>query len=187
MRVRRRPVPADARPAGCAVVLLVFSLVFAVTAIPALPRAGAVLYLVAGAAGTVLCAGALLTTAGQLAGRRAVLELDDDGVRLPAPWPWPRSGDRFLPWPDVAAAALWSRTVQRGRRGLVDRLAFLPTREAVARTGPAPSEELLALGLEGELTTHWSLEVGPGWDTGLDEVLAEVRARGKDVADVRSR
>jgi hypothetical protein len=190
MRVRRRPTAADARPAGCAVVLLAFSVVFAVIAIPALPGPGAVLYLLAGLAGALLCAAVLTVLAGQAMSGRAVLELDERGVRLPAPWPWPRSRDRVLAWPDVAAVVVWSGQVSRGRSGVADRLAFLPTTRCAERTGPPRSPEILALGvagLPGVATAQWSIEAVPGWDVGLDEVVAEVRDRGGTVTDVRSR
>ena len=190
MRVRRRPVPRDAGPAACALVLIVVSVVFAVTAVPALPGAGAILYLVAGVAGTVLFTSGVVAMTGQLTGHRPVLELDDQGVRLPAPWPLPRTRDRFLRWPEVAAAVVWSRPVPRGRRGLADHLGFLPAAESAERTLPSPSAELLALGLgdlPGVATTHWSVQASPGWDTGVDEVVAELRRRDLPTIDARAR
>ena len=190
MRVRRRPAPGDARPVGCATVLLVFSLVFAVASVPSLPGFGAVVYLLVGVAGTVLFAGGLATLAGQLLSGRPVLELDEKGVRLPAAWPWPRTRDRFLPWPDVAAAVVWSRPTGHGKRTPPGSLAFLPTSEHAEETEAAPSAELLALrppDLPGTATEHWSLPVLPGWDSALDDVLAAVRERGVPAADTRSR
>ena len=183
MTVLRRPVAGDARPVGCALVLLAFSAIFTVTALPALPGVGAVLYLLVGAAGVLLCAGALVAMAGRLLARRPVLEIDDRGVRLPAPWPWPRARDRTLGWADLAAVVVWSRPVPRGRRGVVDRLAFLPVRD-----GAPPSPELLALGLDdlpGVATGRWALTVSPGWSPGVDDVLAEVRRRDRPAADLR--
>jgi hypothetical protein len=186
MRVLRRPVAGDARPVGCFVVLLAFSLVFTVTAIPALPGVGAVLYLVVGAAGVVLCAGALVAVCGRLLAHRPVLELDEQGVRLPATWPWSRSHDRVVPWTHLASAVIWSSPVPRGRRGLADHLAFLPSGDDAGPT--PPSAELVALGLDdlpGVATAHWALPVSPGWDPGVDEVLAELRRRELPTADRR--
>jgi hypothetical protein len=183
--VRRRPVRGDLRSAGCALVLVAFSVVFAVAAVPALPGAGAVLFLVVGVAGTLVFTAVLVTTAGQLLDRRPVLELDDEGVRLPAPWP--RRRDRVLTWPDVAAAVVWNRPVPRGRRGLAEYLAFLPAAEGA---GVVPSAELLALGLEdvpGVATAHWATQIHPGWDTGADEIIAEIRRRGIPAVDARTR
>jgi hypothetical protein len=174
------------RPAGCVLVLLAFSAVFTVTAVPALPGVGAVLYLVIGVAGVLLCLAGLVTMAGRLLARRPVLEIDERGVRLPAPWPWPRARDRSLGWADLAAVVVWSRPVPRGRRGVVDRLAFLPVRDDA--DGAPPSPELLALGLDdlpGVATGRWAVAVSPGWDPGVDDVLAEVRRRELPAADLR--
>ncbi|MDN3352698.1 hypothetical protein [Actinomadura sp. DC4] len=190
MRVLRRPVAGDVRPVGCAFVLLVFSAVFAATAVPALPGIGAVLYLLVGVAGIVLCAAGLTATAGRLLARRPVLELDDRGVRLPAPWPWPRARDRSLGWTDLAAVVLWSTPVPRGRRALEDHLAFLPTSDGADRLGPPPSAELLALSsgdLPGVPTAHWSIPISPGWDPGVEEILAEIRRRALPATDLRER
>ena len=190
MRVLRRPVPGDARPVGCAFVLLVFSVIFAASAVPSLPGVGAVLYLLVGVAGVLLCTAGLAATAGRLLARRPVLELDDRGVRLPAPWPWPRARDRSLVWTDLAAVVLWSSPVPRGRRAMADHLAFLPTSDGAERVRPAPSAELLALtpdDLPGVPTTHWAIPISPGWDPGLDDVLAEVRRRDLPATDLRTR
>jgi hypothetical protein len=190
MRVLRRPVGGDVRPAGCAFVLLVFSAVFAATAIPALPRVGAVLYLLVGVAGVLLCVAGPAATAGRLLAHRPILELDEHGVRLPAPWPWPRAGDRSLGWTDLGAVVLWSSPVPRGRRTLVEHLAFLPTSEGAERIQPPPSAELLALSpedLPGVPTTRWSIQISPGWNPGVEEVLAEVRRRELPTADLRDR
>jgi hypothetical protein len=192
MRVRRRPVPADARPAGCALVVLAFSVVFVAASLPGLGRgdaAGAVLYVTVGAAGILLCAGGLVTAVVRLLAHRPVLELDDQGVRLPAPWPWPRARDRFLRWADVAAVVLWSSPAPRGRQALADHLAFLPTPESAGHA--SPSAELHALiqaepdGVPGVATAHWALPVSPGWDAGVDEIIAEVRRHGRPAADMR--
>jgi hypothetical protein len=185
VRVLRRPVAGDARPAGCALVLLVFSAVFAATAVPALPGVGAVLYLLVGVAGIAACVAGLVAMAGRLIARRPVLEIDEHGVHLPAPWPWPRTRDRSLGWADLAAVVVWSRPVPRGRRGVADLLAFLPVREEL---GTPPSAELVALGLgdlPGVATTRWAVAVSPGWDPGVDDVLAEIRRRELPAADLR--
>jgi hypothetical protein len=190
MRVLRRPDPDDARPVGCALVLLAFSAVFAVAAVPSLPGAGAVLYLLVGAAGILLCTAALVTTAGRLLARRPVLELDERGVRLPAPWPWPRSRDRFLGWPDLASVVVWNGSSPRGRRALTGHVAFLPTDAAAERTLPPPSAELLALHLDhlpGVASAHWSAQIQPGWDTEAEQIMAEVRRHGRPAVDARSR
>lgn len=186
MRVFRRPVAGDARTAGCALVLLVFSAVFTVTAVPALPGAGAVLYLLVGVAGVASCVAGLVAMTGRLLARRPVLEIDERGVRLPAPWPWPRARDRVLGWADLAAVVVWSRPVQRGRRGLADLVAFLPAGDEAEPT--PPSAELVALGLgdlPGVATTRWAVAVSPGWDPGVDDVLAEIRRRELPAADLR--
>ena len=190
MRVLRRPVAGDVRPVGCAFVLLVFSVIFAASAIPALPRVGAVLYLLIGVAGVLLCVAGLVATAGRLLARRPILELDEHGVRLPAPWPWPRARDRSLVWADLGAVVLWSSPVPRGRRTLVEHLAFLPTSDGAERLQPPPSAELLALSaddLPGVPTTHWSIQISPGWDPGVDEILAEVRRHELPTTDLRDR
>jgi membrane protease YdiL (CAAX protease family) len=188
MRVLRRPVAGDARPAGCVLVLLAFSVVFTATAVPALPGLGAVLYLIVGVAGVLLCAAVLLTAAGRFLGRRPVLELDAHGVRLPAPWPLPRARDRCARWADVAAVVLWSSPAPHGRRALTDQLAFLP---APGSAGPAaPSAELLALHLDdlpGLPSTRWAIRLHPGWDADPEEILAEVRRRGLPAVDARTR
>jgi hypothetical protein len=189
MRVVRRPVPADARPAGCVLVLLAFSVIFAVTAVPALPGVGAVLYLILGLAGTLLCTAGLVAAAGRLLGRRPVLELDEHGVRLPAPWPLPRARDRFVRWADVAAVVLWSSPVPRGRRAFAEHLAFLPTPESAGPSSP-PSAELLALRLDdlpGVASTHWATPIHPGWDTDAEQIIAEIRRRGLPAMDARTR
>jgi hypothetical protein len=186
MRVRRRPSPGDARPVGCALVLLAFSVIFAVTAVPALPGLGAVLYLLVGVAGTALCTAGLVTAAGRLLGRRPVLELDEEGVRLPAPWPWPRTRDRSVRWADLAAVVLWSSPVPRGRRGLADHLAFLPTPEGAGQA--RPSAELVALSLEdlpGVATADWAVDVSGGWHPGVEEILTEARRHELHTADLR--
>lgn len=188
MRVLRRPVPGDVRPVGCAVVLLVFSAVFAVAAVPSLPRAGAVLYLLVGVAGVLLCGVGLATAAGRLLARRPVLELDEDGVRLPAPWPWPRTRDRVLDWTDLASAVVWHTPSPRGRA--VTGLAFLPTTAAAERIGPPPSAEILALGLDdvpGVASARWATRIQPGWDTDAERILAEVRRHGLPAVDARTR
>jgi hypothetical protein len=175
---------------GCAFVLLVFSVIFAVAAIPALPGVGAVVYLLVGVAGVLLCTAGLAATAGRLLTRRPVLELDERGVRLPAPWPWPRARDRSLVWTDLAAVVLWSSPVPRGRRALADHLAFLPTSDGAERTQPPPSAELLALAtddLPGVPTTRWAIPISPGWDPGLEDILAEVRRRDRPATDLRTR
>jgi hypothetical protein len=187
MRVLRRPVAGDVRPVGCAFVLLAFSAVFAAAAVPSLPGPGAVLYLLVGAAGIVLCGAGLVATAGRVLARRPVLELDDRGVRLPAPWPWPRTRDRVLDWTDLASAVVWSSPSPRGRRDATG-LAFLPTAAAAERVRPQPSAELVALGrtdLPGVATTRWATWVQPGWDTGAERILDEVRRHDRPVVDAR--
>ncbi len=167
-----------------------FSVVFAVAAVPALPHAGAVLFLLVGVAGTVVFAGGLVAVAGRVVAGRPVLVLDERGVRLPAPWPWPGSRDRLLTWPEVAAAVVWNRPVPRGRHSVAETLAFLPTTPAAERTGAPPSAELVALrldGLPGYPTAEWSIEVSAGWDTGVHEVIAELRSRGLPAEDARTR
>jgi hypothetical protein len=186
MKVVLRPSPAEVRPAGCALVLLAFSVVFVAVAVPALPGVGAVLYLLAGAGGVVLCGATLVARGGRLLARRPVLELDEHGVRLPVPWPWPRTRDRYVPWTDLASAVVWSTPVPRGRRTLADRLAFLPSGESAASARPNP--ELVALGLDslpGVATADWAVPVSARWHPGVDEVLAEVRRHELPTADLR--
>jgi hypothetical protein len=186
MTVLRRPVASDARPVGCALVLLVFSAVFAAAAVPSLPRPGAVLFLVVGAAGIAFCTAGLLTAAGPFLTRRPVLVLDDHGVRLPAPWPWRRTRDRVLDWPDVASVVMWRTMTPRGRPAT--RVAFLPTQAAAARCSPPLSAELVALAvkdLPGVATTYWSTRVHPGWNTNADEILAEIRHHAHPTIDAR--
>lgn len=187
MRVVLRPSAAEVRPAGCALVMLAFSVVFVAVAVPALPGLGAVLYLLVGAGGAVLCTVALLAYGGRLLARRPVLELDERGVRLPVPWPWPRTRDRCVPWTDVAAAVVWSTPSPRGRRALADRLAFLPSGESAGAARPDP--ELVALGadaLPGVAAADWAVPVSARWHPGVDEVLAEVRRHELPTADLRS-
>ncbi|MGI5226082.1 hypothetical protein [Actinoallomurus sp. CA-142502] len=189
MRVLRRPVPDDARPVGCSLVLLVFSAVFAAAAVPSLPGFGAVLYLLVGVAGVLLFGAGLATAAGRFLARRPVLELDERGVRLPAPWPWPRTRDRVLDWTDLAAAIVWSTPSPRGRR-TVTGLAFLPTAAAAERTLPPPSAEILALGMDdvpGVASARWATRIQPGWDTDAERILTEVRRRGLPAVDARTR
>lgn len=147
-------------------VLAAVSVVFLVSGLADVASFGGVLFVAIGAVGTLLFTAATFGLAGQLLSRRSILELDDEGVRLPARWP--RSGDRTLPWPDVASAVTWSQVVSR--RQTVARLAFLP------RTGRPTSHEILALRTEvpGVPTMDWAVPALPGLDATPDDVAAHL-------------
>ncbi|GAB3985879.1 hypothetical protein GCM10029978_099890 [Actinoallomurus acanthiterrae] len=188
--VRSRASAQGVIAATGTLVLVAVSVAFAVSGARDVTAVGGMVALAVGVAGIALFGGGLVVAAGRAVSGRPVLEVDEAGVRLPAAWPWSRSRDRRLPWPEVAAVVVWSREIPRGRQRVVEHVAFLPTEERAEGSSPPPSAELLAMGLDdvpGVATLHWSVEVSPGWDTDLATVLTEIHRRGVPTADVRSR
>ncbi|TDC58315.1 hypothetical protein E1281_01805 [Actinomadura sp. KC345] len=142
---------------------------------------GGVMFTVLGFAGLVLFGIGLVMSAGGMVARRPVLELDADGVRRPARWPLPRKAGRTLPWAEVAAIAALRRGVGGTRKGEMDYLVFLPTKELaeLARTSERPG--LVALTMRDVPATAaavpWCFAVEQGWDAALPRIVKEARAR----------
>jgi hypothetical protein len=192
LEVRRRATAVGVRKTLTAVILAVTSVLFIVGGSAHPASFGGILFILLGVAGLVLCAAAGLVFAGQATGRRPVLELDDQGIRVPAVWPRSRRADRVLPWSELAAVCAWSQGPPSGGRGgalLPHHLAFLPAADPSAagsagRTPPENGAELLAIKLTDVAcvpTLRWSVPVRPGWDTTVEEIAKAVQDRRDDV------
>ncbi|MFC5749406.1 hypothetical protein [Actinomadura rugatobispora] len=142
---------------------------------------GSAVFVVLGALGLVVFGAGLLGAFGKLLGRRPLLELTDEGVRRPARWPMPRSGDRLLPWSRVTAMAAVRRGMAGTRRGEQDFLVFLPSGELLEMARTAERPQLIALTLPDVPATAeaaaWCFEVERGWDVPLKEVVVQARRR----------
>ncbi|GAA0951425.1 hypothetical protein [Actinocorallia libanotica] len=177
LTVRLRPSFSGSGQAIGLLILLFCSLMFVVGGLADPASVGGVLFLVLGAVGTVGFGATLAVVTGHLLGRRPLLVLDGEGVRVPARWPLPRSRDRFLPWDEVAAVCAWSEGVPTGK-GLAHRLAFLPAEDSPQARGTSGAEMLRVKtqGLPGVPVLRWSVPVLAGWTVPQDEVIARVRA-----------
>jgi hypothetical protein len=200
LEVRLRATAPGVRGFLTALITAVTSALFVVGGAAHPATFGGVLFILLGVAGLALCAAGALVFLGQATGRRPVLELDDQGVRVPAVWPRSRRADRVLPWPDLAAVCAWSQGPPSGSRGGSDfphHLAFLPaagspaTSAAISpatggegRTPPENGAELLAVKVADVAcvpTLRWAVPVRPGWDTTVEEVAKAVRNHRADV------
>ncbi|REE95908.1 hypothetical protein [Thermomonospora umbrina] len=145
-------------------------------------------FVILGVLGGAFFGGGAVLAAGALLSRRPLLEVDDEGVRRPAPWPRPRRRDRFLPWSDVAGLCLISRSVAARGSRVRDHLLFLSDPEIVdhARTAPRPHLVALVLAdLPGARHAPWVLISEPDWDVPLKAIVAEVARHDVDVIDRR--
>ncbi|MCD0448042.1 hypothetical protein LO762_02350 [Actinocorallia sp. API 0066] len=176
--VRLRPSLQGSGQALGVVILLSCSVLFFLGGLTDPGSVGGVVYLLLGATGIVAFGAVLVVVLGHLLGRRPLLVLEDDGVRIPARWPLPRSGDRVLPWSEIAAVCAWSQGVPTGR-GLAHQLAFLPVEESPQARHTAGAEMLMVKtqGLPGVPVLRWNVATLPGWTVKADEVIAEVRRR----------
>jgi hypothetical protein len=116
---------------------------------------------------------------GQLIGRRPVLILDDAGVRLPPPWPRPRTADRVLAWEQVARVHAFTQvTSYRGGIHRQHYLAFVPVDNLGLR--PPSRLERWAAGMAGAPSPEalrYSVHVQPGWTAMVEQVAEATRAR----------
>jgi hypothetical protein len=192
LKVRRRATAPGVRKIMTAVITAVTSVLFVVGGSAHPTGFGGILFILLGVAGLALCAAGALVFAGQATGRRPVLELDDQGIRVPAVWPRSRRADRVLPWSELAAVCAWSQGPPSGGRGTVfpHHLAFLPAAEGDGRTPPENGAELLAIKVTGVAcvpTLRWSVAVRPGWDTTVEEIAKAVQEHRDDVPFVDRR
>lgn len=177
LTVRLRPSFRGSGQAVGVLILLFCSAMFIVGGLAAPGSAGGVVFLVLGVTGVVAFGSVLAVVVGHLLGRRPLLVLDGEGVRIPAKWPLPRSRDRFLPWAEVAAVCAWTDGIPGGK-GLAHRLAFLPAEESPHARGTSGAEMLRVKtqGLPGVPVLRWNVPVLDGWTVSQDEVIRRVRA-----------
>ena len=145
---------------------------------------GGVLFLPLGVVGVAMFAGSTIALIGTVLAKRSVLELDDEGVRRPGARSF--RAERLLRWDDLAAVCAWSQGIPAGR-GHHHYLTFLPRGDDTGH--PAPGTEILAIkvkGLPGVPEPRWSIQIEPGWDTTVEQVVAAVR-RQRDVPCVDRR
>ncbi|SEG42128.1 hypothetical protein SAMN04489712_105118 [Thermomonospora echinospora] len=146
-------------------------------------------FLVLGVLGIAFFGAGTVLAAGNLLGRRPVLELDEQGVRRPAPWPRRRRRDRVLPWPQVEALCLVSRGVAARGSRVRDHLVFLSSPQAAEHARTAPKPQLVALVLTdlpgGSEHAPWLLMADPDWNVPLKDIVAEVRRHGVPIIDRR--
>lgn len=144
---------------------------------------GGILFLLLGVVGVAMFTSSTIAMTGTVLARRPVLEVDDEGVRRPGTRPF--RAERLLRWDDLAAVCAWSQGIPAGR-GQHHYLTFLPRGDA---DQPPAGAEILAVkvrGLPGVPEPRWSMEIGPGWDTPVEEVVTAVR-RHRDVPCVDRR
>lgn len=158
-------------------ILLLCSALFVVGGLSDPGSVGGVVFLVLGVTGVAAFGCVLVVLAGHLLGRRPLLVLDADGVRIPAKWPLPHSRDRYLPWTEVASVCAWTEGVPGGK-GLAHRLAFLPDKssEQARHTSGAEMLAVKTQGMPGVAVLRWSVPVLAGWTVSHDEVVKSVRA-----------
>jgi hypothetical protein len=187
LEVRLRATAPGVRGFLTALITAVTSALFVVGGAAHPATFGGVLFILLGVAGLALCAAGALVFLGQATGRRPVLELDDQGVRVPAVWPRSRRADRVLPWPDLVAVCAWSQGPPSGGRGGSDfphHLAFLPGAGGEERTPPENGAELLGVKVADVAcvpTLRWAVPVRPGWDTTVEEIAKAVQNHRADV------
>lgn len=170
--VRLRPSLRGSGQALGVITLVVCSVFFIIGGLYDPASIGGIIFITLGAVGVLGFGGVLVVILGHLLGRRPLLVLDDEGVRIPAKWPLSRSRDRFLPWTDIATVCAWSQGVPTGK-GLAHQLAFLPTEESEAAQDPSGSEMVMikTQGLPGVAIYRWSVPILPGWTVKPDEVF----------------
>ncbi|ROO83083.1 hypothetical protein EDD29_0573 [Actinocorallia herbida] len=159
-------------------ILLVCSVLFIVGGVADPASVGGVVFLFLGVTGTLAFGAVLLVLLGHLLGRRPLLVLEDEGVRIPAKWPMPRRGDRVLPWGEIASVCAWTQGVLTGK-GTAHQLAFLPEPES-AHAAHVSGAEILRVktqGMPGTAVLRWNVATLPGWTVKPDEVIREVRKR----------
>ncbi|GAA0564173.1 hypothetical protein [Actinomadura livida] len=162
-------------------ILLAASAAFVAGGVTGGATLGGVMFSIFGFAGLALFGTGLFLSAGQMAARRPVLELDADGVRRTARWPLPRRAGKTLPWADVQAIAALRRGLDGTRRGELDYVVFLRTPELVemARTSGRP--QLVAMTMRDVPVTaeavQWCFAVERNWDANLPRIVKEARAR----------
>lgn len=156
---------------GCSVLF-----VFGGLADPA--SVGGVVFLALGVTGIVAFGAVLVVLLGHLLGRRPLLVLADEGVRIPARWPLPRGGDRVLPWEEIGSVCAWTQGVLTGK-GVAHQLAFLPAEgsEQARHTSGAEMLRVKTQGMPGVAVLRWNVQTLPGWSVRADDVIAEVRRR----------
>lgn len=172
-------------------VLLAASVAFVAGGVRDAASLGGVVFTVLGVLGIAAFGAAVVVGAGGLISARPVLELDEDGVRRPAPWPRSRRADRLLPWPEVSALCLVRRGVPTRRRGVQDHLIFLTGEEAAEHARSAAKPQLVALTLTepppGVEASPWRFEPASTWDASLKDIAAEARRHGVRIIDRRAR
>jgi len=175
--VRLKPSLNGSGQAVGVLILLFCSAMFVVGGLADPASAGGVVFLVLGITGVAAFGSVLVVVVGHLLGRRPLLVLDGEGVRVPAKWPFPRSRDRFLPWAEVASVCAWTDGVPGGR-GLAHRLAFLPTEDSPHSRATSGAEMLRVKtqGLPGVPVLRWNIAVLDGWTVPQDEVIKTIRA-----------
>ncbi|GAB2811244.1 hypothetical protein GCM10022221_05860 [Actinocorallia aurea] len=178
VEVRLRPSFQGSGQVIGVTILLVCSVLFVIGGLADPASVGGVVFLLLGGTGTLAFGAVLLVLLGHLLGRRPLLVLEDEGVRIPAKWPMPRDGDRVLPWAEVASVCAWSQGVPTGK-GLAHQLAFLPVPES-AQAAKVSGAEILRVktqGLPGVAVLRWNVATLPGWTVKADDVIREVRKR----------
>ncbi len=158
-------------------ILLLCSAMFIIGGLADPASAGGVIFLVLGVTGVLAFGGVLVVLSGHLLGRRPLLLLDSEGVRIPAKWPLPRTRDRFLPWAEIASVCAWTEGVPNGK-GLAHRLAFLPAEGSpqARHTSGAEMLRVKTQGLPGVPVLRWNVPVLPGWTVRHEDVVKAVRA-----------
>ncbi|WP_106399560.1 hypothetical protein [Actinocorallia populi] len=177
LTVRLKPSFRGSGQAVGVLILLFCSVMFVIGGLADPASAGGVVFLLLGVTGVVAFGAVLAVVAGHLLGRRPLLVLDGEGVRVPAKWPLPRSRDRFLPWGEVAAVCAWTEGIPGGK-GLAHRLAFLPAEDSphARATSGAEMLRVKTQGLPGVPVLRWSVPVLDGWTVPQDRVIEQVRA-----------
>jgi hypothetical protein len=172
MRVRMRFTRRTAGQLAGRLLLSCVSVAFIVVGAADPASFGGVLFLLLGVAGVAMFATGAIAMIGTVLAGRPVLEIDDEGVRRPGAGPF--RAERLLRWDELAAVCAWSQGIPAGR-GHHHYLTFLPRGEA---DHPPPGAEILAIkvkGLPGVPEPRWSIQVGSGWDTAVENVVAAVR------------
>lgn len=217
----------EPRPAGLAVhrrftfrtagqllscLILLFASAGFVTGGAARPAsAGGIVFLLLGAVGIASFATALLMILAQLLGRRPVLVLDDEGVRLPAALPWLRRAGRtgrasrtsstsrpgrtsrpgeLLPWAEVAALCIGEHGAGGGK-GSRPFVSFLPSETTAAAVRTATKAQLIALTLPDVPlmadAVPWTLTADSSWTASVKDIAAEARRHGVAIIDRRTK
>lgn len=130
---------------------------------------GGALDVVMGVLAIVLFGGGGLLAASRHLSRRPVLLLDDEGVRIPAPWPRSADDDLVIPWKDVTGVCACAKALHhRGGTVFMHYLVFL-TEEEPPELPPSPWRPEPAVRIRST------------WNRTVDEVLAEARRHKPDL------